>query len=247
MKDFTKHEIRWTDETTGRLWDYYSQTYPYNDLYFAKACGRDIILQSQKTIGKIRDKSVLDFGCGPGFMADHLSSLNSAPKNYTGIDFSEKSIKIVETKKLEFDTQSLFIRELPTGLPSESFDLCFLIEVIEHLEDNHLNQTLTEIKRLLKPGAHLIVTTPNSEDLRLEKVFCPDCGCLFHKMQHVRSWNMQSLSTFMQESGFAVTCVKTLTFSDSRFNIYNKLVNKIKNIIGRNCRSLFGIFTKMLQ
>ena len=48
-------------------------------------------------------------------------------------------------------------RALP--YPDESFDLVVLTEVIEHLE-NH-RAALTEVARVLRPGGHLILTTPN--------------------------------------------------------------------------------------
>jgi SAM-dependent methyltransferase len=43
--------------------------------------------------------------------------------------------------------------------PSSSLDLVILAEVIEHLE-NH-RPVLAEIGRILRPGGHLILTTPN--------------------------------------------------------------------------------------
>ena len=51
--------------------------------------------------------------------------------------------------------------DLTRGLPypDESFDLVVLTEVIEHLE-NH-RAALGEVARVLRPGGHLILTTPN--------------------------------------------------------------------------------------
>ena len=51
--------------------------------------------------------------------------------------------------------------DLTRGLPypDKSFDLVVLTEVIEHLE-NH-RAALGEVARVLRPGGHLILTTPN--------------------------------------------------------------------------------------
>ena len=51
--------------------------------------------------------------------------------------------------------------DLTRGLPypDQSFDLVVLTEVIEHLE-NH-RAALGEVARVLRPGGHLILTTPN--------------------------------------------------------------------------------------
>ncbi|MDQ3979810.1 MAG: class I SAM-dependent methyltransferase, partial [Actinomycetota bacterium] len=61
--------------------------------------------------------------------------------------------------------------------------------------------------RILRPGGALIVTTPNDEQLAQAESICPDCGCIFHPVQHVRSWDKDSLSRKMREFGFStVTC-----------------------------------------
>ncbi len=70
--DYYEHNIEWTNEKISRLWNYYSQNSPYNEEYFSKKVGKDIILKTEKIIGSINDKIVLDFGCGPGFLIDHL-------------------------------------------------------------------------------------------------------------------------------------------------------------------------------
>ena len=51
--------------------------------------------------------------------------------------------------------------DLTRGLPylDESFDLVVLTEVIEHLE-NH-RAAISDLARVLRPGGHLILTTPN--------------------------------------------------------------------------------------
>jgi len=51
--------------------------------------------------------------------------------------------------------------DLTRGLPypDKSFDLVVLTEVIEHLENHRV--ALGEVSRVLRPGGHLILTTPN--------------------------------------------------------------------------------------
>jgi SAM-dependent methyltransferase len=45
------------------------------------------------------------------------------------------------------------------AFPDDSFDLVFLGEVIEHIYD--LPEAIKEVKRILKPGGYLALTTPN--------------------------------------------------------------------------------------
>jgi len=51
--------------------------------------------------------------------------------------------------------------DLTRGLPypDESFDLIVLTEVIEHLENHRM--AIGEVARVLRPGGHLVLTTPN--------------------------------------------------------------------------------------
>ena len=81
MQDFHEHKIEWTDELTSRLWDYYSKTYPYNDVYFTKSVGKDVLLKTEKVIGSISNQSILDFGCGPAFFINHMVDLDEFRKN----------------------------------------------------------------------------------------------------------------------------------------------------------------------
>ena len=99
-------------------------------------------------------------------------------------------------------------------MPAEPREVCRLIvlgstgsigtqtlEVVEHLTDDRLHETIRETRRLLKPGGRLIVTTPHAEDLQQEMQFCPECGAVFHKWQHVRSWSADGLRSVMAEAG----------------------------------------------
>jgi hypothetical protein len=45
------------------------------------------------------------------------------------------------------------------------------------------------------------------------KVGCPECGCVFHKWQHVRSWNKGSIVKFFENASFKTlnADVRTLT------------------------------------
>jgi 2-polyprenyl-3-methyl-5-hydroxy-6-metoxy-1,4-benzoquinol methylase len=198
-----EHPIEWTDENVSRLWDYYSRTPPYSDVYFSKQYGERVLRESKLPLHE--SLNVLDFGCGPGFIWEHLCNLNANWK-YTGIDFSITSIDKVLKKGVKHPkfVGAHRITELPTELQSANYDLVLLLEVVEHLKDDYLNNTLKEVQRLLKPGGVLLVTTPNEEDLLRSTRFCPDCGAIFHDWQHVRSWSVEKLEKCLNKYGFAL-------------------------------------------
>jgi hypothetical protein len=57
---------------------------------------------------------------------------------------------------------------------------------------------------LLAPGGTAIFSTPNDEDLSRSMILCPTSGEVFHRWQHVRNWNRDSLPARLRAAGFEV-------------------------------------------
>lgn len=211
---FNEHHIQWDKTTIERLWNYYSRTPPFCDVYFSKLFGDRILRRGNLPLST--PLNVLDFGSGPGFMWDHLERLR-AKWQYTAVDFSRDSVGELETKlkgRPNF-RGALHITRLPTPMANDIFDLALLIEVVEHLPDDYLSETLQELSRVIKPKGRLLITTPNKEDLGRSTKFCPECGSIFHEWQHVRSWSVISLTDWVERFGFKLVAAKTLNFSAS--------------------------------
>jgi SAM-dependent methyltransferase len=102
---------------------------------------------------------------------------------------------------------------LPSSLAAESVDVVLLIEVLEHLLPDDLAPTLAEIRRVLRPGGHLVVTTPHDEDLAASMLHCPDCGSTYHRWQHLRSFTPAALSSVLTGAGFVEQLCSPLTFT----------------------------------
>ena len=230
MSDFKEHMIEWDDDKVRRLWDFYSRTPPYKNQYFAKVSGANIT----KIISKFKlppHIDILDFGGGKAFMFDHCKT-TFKKFTYTNIDFSKNSVEasVERLKKYDEFKAGLYIESLPTSLLDNSMDVVFLIEVLEHLEDEHMNATLSEICRVLKPTGKLVITTPNDENLESSKNLCPNCGCTYHKWQHVRSINSTKIKKIL--SDFEFTDIKVI---EATFNKPNSFI--IRNLLWLN--SLF--------
>lgn len=210
---YVEHNIEWNDEKISRLWDYYSRTPPYSEIYFSKLFGRRILEMAGPSLSSPLE--FLDFGCGIGHIWDHLVDAGSS-WSYTGIDFSPSSVTALKKRAAgskNFRRVEL-VENLPTSFLSGSFDVIFLIEVIEHLSDAHLSATLVEARRLLRPGGKLVVTTPNQENLELSTRFCPDCGSKFHEWQHVRTWDASRLDNAFANHNLNLVWSKSLDFRE---------------------------------
>lgn len=194
---FAPHAIQWSPEHVRRFWDHYSTNPAMEDIYFAKIVGRSLINYVSR---RIRIGTAVDIGCGRGDLIDLLLKRGS---EVYGVDQSPASIAQV---KQRFERVPRFkgaaLADRKIDLPDSSVDTGFLVEVVEHLQDEPLANAVSEAHRVVRPGGHLVLTTPNEEDLRASESMCPECGSIFHRVQHVRSWSAASLSSYMERLGF---------------------------------------------
>ncbi len=96
--------------------------------------------------------SILDFGCGSGWMTTELAKLGDA----RGVD-----IEITEAHKNHPDINFIQADVLKDDL-SGQYDFVVSSEVIEHLPGEIYKQAyLKKVYDLLKPSGYLILTTPN--------------------------------------------------------------------------------------
>lgn len=196
------HDVVWTPERVARLWGYYGDSPAHAATYFSKLYGGDILRTVSAQGVPLDGATIVDFGCGPGHLLEHLFASHQ-PRAVWGVEFSKPSAERA-TERLRGNPSFKAVVDatsLPVDLPDACCDVLFLVEVVEHLDDETLKGTVMEARRLLKPGGYLVVTTPNGENLEGSKTACPECGCVFHFWQHVRSWTPQSLRAYLEQAG----------------------------------------------
>lgn len=211
---FQQHEIEWTPEKSKRLWDFYGSNPHFNALFFGFMAGKFVARRMLSEIRLAPDARILDFSCGPGdIVAALLPKLRSDQRIYA-TDFSETYVDRVSERfaSNRHFGGAVLTRSLPTTYPDNYFDVVMATEVIEHLLDHELEAMVAECKRILKPGGQVFFTTPNNEDYDASKILCPECGCIFHKVQHVRTWTVQSLRDYMELAGFHTVAVKPVAW-----------------------------------
>ncbi len=98
--------------------------------------------------------SVLDVGCGAGFVANFLAQNNF---QVTGIDFSQPSLDIA--KKMDSTGTVRYIQADAYHLPFEnnSFEAVIVFDFLEHVTSPQA--IVTEISRVLKPGGQMLFHT----------------------------------------------------------------------------------------
>ena len=99
--------------------------------------------------------SILDLGCGNGSLTQQLAQVGYS---MTGVEESASGIELARQYAPDCNFIQANIYELPNEDLEQAFDVVIAAEVIEHLL--YPRELIRTVKKCLKPGGHLVVTTP---------------------------------------------------------------------------------------
>lgn len=105
---------------------------------------------------------ILDAGCGDSIFPVYLGTIGC---RVTALDLS-----FTTSLARLHDVDAAYVRGDLTALPlaGERFDAVFCISVIEHLPEARIPAAMQEMRRVLRPGGTLLLTTDYYEDARAE-------------------------------------------------------------------------------
>lgn len=113
-------------------------------------------LKPLKAFAKDGDR-ILDVGCGNGRLYQMFQDLSIA---YTGVDQSEGLITLAREKFPAGQFVVAEMTELP--FPDQSFSIVYCIAAFQHMPTRVTRlKALSEMKRVLAPGGHIILTNWN--------------------------------------------------------------------------------------
>ncbi len=101
---------------------------------------------------------VLDAGCGSGYGTAHLASLDPTLQ-VVGIDHNEEALAYARAHYAEPNLRFAHGDCLALEFADGEFDLVVAFEVLEHLSEP--TKFLEQVRRVLRPSGHLLVSTPN--------------------------------------------------------------------------------------
>jgi ubiquinone/menaquinone biosynthesis C-methylase UbiE len=106
----------------------------------------------------IKDKIVLEVGCGDGYGAEYLSRY---AKEVVAVDHAKENIMHAQNRyrkpNLTFEVMNAGV----LGFENDSFDAACSFQVVEHIPENNVLYYLSEIKRVLKKGGVFYLSTLN--------------------------------------------------------------------------------------
>lgn len=172
-----------------------------------------------------RGQRVLNIGIGSGYLEKKLLELGV---ECYAIDPSEKTVDQIKLElQLGSKAQTGYAHQIP--FPDNYFNIVTFVEVIEHLPDKILHQSLDEIYRVIKVRGFLIGTTPARENLSDSIILCPHCKKMFHRWGHHQQFTVGRIRNILKEHNFEPQTIKEKLFPPwNTVNWKNKILLFIK-------------------
>jgi SAM-dependent methyltransferase len=152
-------------------------------------------------------RRVLDVGSGRGTF---LALARDAGIGAYGVDVSPQLVEHTRSQGLE--VYEIDAEEHLRSLPDASLDGMFAVHFAEHVIPGHLLEILHECKRVLAPGAHCIMATPNPRTLTV------GAHTFWLDPTHRKPLPPDAFQFYLQISGFQPVTIHTYNASDERLS-----------------------------
>lgn len=174
----------------------------------------------------------LDIGCGDG---KFVSTVKEVADIVVGIDISESGLQFARC--LVPQVKFCLMDSSQMAFPDSSFDVISCLDVLEHLSEQKLKETLNEIHRVLKDNGALIISVP-SKNKPLES-------------KHYRHFNSEEISEVMEPLftiGKLIGCGKYYPLIKHLFNM-PKIWKVAINLVVKRCNpdESFTILAKLIK
>jgi len=145
-------EIQKFSELAHRWWDPTSEFRPLHEI-------NPLRLEWINARVPLAGKKICDVGCGGGILAESIAKKGAT---VTGIDLSEKAIKVADLHSLESGIKvsyELISAEELAAREAEEYDVVTCMEMLEHVPDPAA--IVQACAKLVKPGGHIFFSTLN--------------------------------------------------------------------------------------
>lgn len=196
----------------------YSNDFPMNEIEEIR------ISKVLRLIGS--NKSIVDLGCGDGFIMDRIKSANNS---VVGVEVAESAIK--KSRAKGYKVYDLLLEGNWSNKINEKFDVVFAGEIIEHIFDT--DNFLQNIRKILKNNGRLIVTTPNLTSLGRRIMFFFGKSPLIevtarsYDAGHIRYFTGKTLTDLLVQNGYKIELIEStvINFSNKGKFYFRKLAD----------------------
>lgn len=152
MSNADQAELDKFSQLAHRWWDPGSEFKPLHDI-------NPLRLDWIDRLAGLAGKRVVDVGCGGGILAEAMAGLGA---EVTGIDLSEKALKVAKLHLLESGRQVEYRLQSAESLAEERpqhYDVATCMEMLEHVPDPA--STVAACAHLVKAGGWVFLSTLN--------------------------------------------------------------------------------------
>lgn len=145
-------ELQKFSDLAHRWWDPTSEFRPLHEI-------NPLRLEWINSRAQLAGKNVIDVGCGGGILAESMARMGA---NVTGIDLSEKALKVADLHSLESGIQVRYEKIAAEELAARSagaYDVVTCMEMLEHVPDPA--SIVEACARMVKPGGQVFFSTLN--------------------------------------------------------------------------------------
>jgi len=199
----------------------------------------DVVAQRSETLRNLRlteGESVIDIGCGPGFLCESMAEIVGPTGRVVGLDISHDLVRMAEGRNKR---RWLSYREgdaIAIDEPDASFDVAVCTQVAEYIPE--VDRAISEAFRILKPGGRAVFIATDW-DAVIWHSDAPD------RMAAVmKSWEAhcahprlpRSMSERLRTVGFTVEAVKAFPMLNMEWSdeTYSKgLTELVQDFVGK--------------
>lgn len=145
-------ELQKFSDLAHRWWDPTSEFRPLHEI-------NPLRLEWINALAPLAGKDVCDIGCGGGILAESMAKKGA---RVTGIDLSEKALKVADLHSLESGVAvryEMISAEDLAAREAGRYDVVTCMEMLEHVPDP--SSIVKACTTLVKPGGHVFFSTIN--------------------------------------------------------------------------------------
>ena len=143
----------------------------------------------------------LDLGCGDGRLTAKLRAGSVTAADVSGVAVRRAARRLPDAEVVQVQPDE------PLPFVDGEFELVLCTETIEHVRDVQL--FLSEIRRVLRPGGGLALTTPAHSRLTALRLLVRGFESEFDPLSpHLRFFTRRSLSRLLDAMGFDVSSLR---------------------------------------
>ncbi|MHA7898484.1 MAG: class I SAM-dependent methyltransferase [Henriciella sp.] len=155
----------------------------------------------------IAPSSVLDFGCGEGYILDMMAERDVAFRSYEGLDL--RADALAEARRRWPHTQFTEANLFDAGYDQQRYHTVMALEVLEHLFEPE--KVLRRLANLA--DKYLLLTVPNEPWFQLMNlVRGRDLIRLGNHPEHINHWNKNTFADFVSPYAEIVSVITRFPF-----------------------------------